>query len=204
MRGISLHSWLIVAIAFVATPIQAAEETVFYCVVDQLVGVQNSKESSGKIKAPVERFTLKYKPAEIWDLPSSKAKEDPIYSVPELATSFGNQDGTVSTYSYNDLVGPFTSGWHRTETLSRANRGRVTEKVRDELEKAVSKSMKGPMTGSYMGGFNVFGINAIQIVNTDGGLKGVFYESHLYVPKDKQDTYRGFLSYIYQFSCQRF
>lgn len=206
MRYMSRHSWLIVAIAFAATPVQAAEETVFYCVVEQLLGIQSSKETSGKIKAPVERFTLKYKPAKIWDLPSSTAKKDPVYSVPQLATSFGNKNGAVGTYYYNDPISPFNLGVDASAALSESlfMRDDVSEKDRDKLREAVSESTQGPMTGAYMGSFNFFGINAIQIVSTDGGLNGVFYESSLYLPKDKKDTYRGFLSYVYQFSCQRF
>jgi hypothetical protein len=181
----------------------AADETVFYCVVDQLVGIQESKESSGKIKAPVERFTLKYKPAKILDSPSSKSK-DLSYVVPQLATSFGNKDGSVSTYTYNDLVAPFNSGWRKAATLSDSKGRDVTEEDRDELRGAVAKSKEGPMTGAYMNDFHFFRIRSIQIVKTDGGLNGVFHESYLYIPDVKQDKYRGFLSYIYQFSCQPF
>jgi hypothetical protein len=190
----------------------AETPTVYFCVVDQLVGIQKDKESSGVIKPKKEKFILKYSPARY--LSDSKGDSNPMYTVPKLETSLLSNTEALRSFYFSDLIGPFSlngkSSGRITDTIEhwgndKRSQAKVLATERKTLDELIRRSQNETTIGSYSTPLSSFGVDILQVYFKNKTLHGLAIESTVNDPKlVLERNHRLVSAYLHYFTCETF
>lgn len=177
----------------------AVTEKEYFCVVDQVVGLQKQKSESGVIgKGITERFRMKYVPPIIL-----VNGVDPLYTSPELKANItGSKEPTK--YRLKNMSGAFTSG--ALTKLSQSGLSVLTEnltELREQLSSEIKAAQGEPPLGVYVGFSSEFGSELLQFIKTGKILQGMVVETALLAKKDPEGG-RPIVGYLYYFTCDDF
>lgn len=179
-----------------------AAERVFFCIVDQVVGLQSEKSDSGRIgKGTVERFKMTYRAPRI-----AIDGPDPLYDRPILEANITGSR-TPTKYELTGLFGVFSGQGSGFAQLSKSGAA-LTEKDPTKLKAALATEIKEaqdfPPIGAYVAGIELFGTDLVHLLRKGNQLQGIAVETRAVIPEGKQFPTRVVRGYMYYFTCDDF
>lgn len=180
----------------------SAEEKVYFCVMDQVVGIQGDKKAdTGRIASGFpERFKLTYTPPRLLT-----DGVDPTYTLPKIR---GNVvGGTRPTDYYLRDHMAFSSGRSFVAKLSESNLGRFerdSAKSRATLHQQIAAAQAEPLIGSYLGYTNAFGTESLQFMARGRSIHGIAVQIFLVEKENAENAKRPLVGYLHYFTCEDF
>ena len=201
-----MGNWSGVLIAlFVSTPSAAERERVYFCLVDQIVGLQFNKQDSGKIAiGDKSRFKMTYRPPRIlFDA------ADPVFSSPTLVADIAGR-GKADEYVAFDSLTAFSNSSAGMSTMSNSGVmiGQTDKaKAKADLIKQIESAKAGAPMGYYPSYSGFFGNQQIQLMYRSPKVLQGIYSTVGLVDREKNEKSapsRALYGYMTYFTCEDF